>query len=506
MKNIGKRTKLAIALLAIGAHGQAAFAGKADDTLNAAFSTEIATLDSYKESTREGGVIGRLIFDGLVSKNFATGEFVPELAETYKLLSDTQIEFKIRKGVKFHNGDTLTADDVVFTLNMVSRPDFGARYAIAVNWIDKSEKIDQDTVRLTMKAPYPLALEMLSGNLPIYSKAYYEKVGAQGMAVQPIGTGPYKVVEVTPGSSFKLERFDSYYKGGQKQNPKIRYINFRILPERNTQYTELMGGTLDWLWKIPKDDLTRLASVPGIQVSNSPIMRFAYIQMNPNIANSPLANALVRQAVNYAINRTNIRDALRDKSAQIINSVCNPLQFGCETNVTAYDFNPEKAKQLLKEAGFENGFTLNMVSSGDSYGIPEAMKADLAKVEINLELHNLQYAAAVDQWRSGKLDLFYDDWGSYGVGDVALSVGNFFSGTGDDLVKDPEIVPLVQEADTTMDRERRQSLYSKALQIVADKAYWVPLWVDNINTAMSKDLDVKVNPDEFVPFYDAQWK
>ncbi|TIT69825.1 MAG: peptide ABC transporter substrate-binding protein, partial [Mesorhizobium sp.] len=114
------------------------------------------------------------MYDGLVSKDFKTGEFVPELAESYKFNSDTQIDFKIRKGVKFHDGSPCTADDVAFTLNLVSRPDFGAKYAIAVNWIDKAEKLDNDTVRLTMKAPYPLALEMLAGNVPIYSKAYYE--------------------------------------------------------------------------------------------------------------------------------------------------------------------------------------------------------------------------------------------------------------------------------------------------------------------------------------------
>ncbi len=96
-----------------------------------------------------------MVYDGLVSKDFKTGEFVPELAESYKILSDTEIEFKIRKGVQFHNGDPLTAEDVTFTLNMVSRPDFPAKYAIAVNWIDKAEKVDDDTVRLTMKAPYP---------------------------------------------------------------------------------------------------------------------------------------------------------------------------------------------------------------------------------------------------------------------------------------------------------------------------------------------------------------
>ncbi|MDG9793483.1 ABC transporter substrate-binding protein [Brucella anthropi] len=498
--------RLALILLATTAFCNPAIASKADDTLNAAFTREIATLDTYKESTREGPIVGRLIYDSLLSKDFKTGEFIPELAESYKVDSDTEITFKIRKGVKFHNGDPLTAEDVVFTLNLVSKPDFGAKYDIAVNWIKDAEKVDDDTVKLTMKSPNPLALEMLAGNLPIYSKAYYEKVGTNGMAVKPVGTGPYKVVAVTPGSSLTLERFDDYYKGGQKENPKIKNIVFRILPERNTQYTELMNGTLDWVWQVPKDDALKLENLQNIKIDTAPIMRFAYIQMATNIAHSPLANQLVRKAIAHAINRTEIRDAFQGNDAQIINSACNPVQFGCETDVATYDYNPSKAKELLKEAGFEAGFTLNMVTSGGGSGVPEAVKADLEKVGIKLELHNFQYAAAIEQWRSGKLDLFYDDWGSYGVGDVGLSVANFFKGTGDDVVKDPEVIPLLDKAGKIMDRDERKQLYSKALKLIADKAYWVPLWVQNVKTASSKDLALTVSPDEFVPFYDAEWK
>ncbi|QRM33007.1 ABC transporter substrate-binding protein [Microvirga sp. VF16] len=506
MKNTGTKYKVALGLLALTALSQPAMAGKANDTLNVAFGSEIETLENYKATSREALSVARVLYDGLVSKDFKTGQFVPELAESYKFLSDTQMEFKIRKGVKFHNGANLIVDDVVFTLNLVSRPDFGARYAIAVNWIDKAEKLDDDTVRLTMKAPYPLALEMLAGNLPIYSKAYYEKVGAQGMATKPVGTGPYKLVELTPGVGVKLERFADYYKGGQKENPQIKTLNFRVLPERNTQYAELLGGNIDWIWRVPKDDVARLSTRPNVTVQSTPIMRFDYIAMDPNVPNSPLADVRVRKAINHAINRKEIRNAFKGESSPIINSACNPVQFGCETNVTSYDFDPQKAKALLKEAGHEKGFRLSMVISPDGVAVAEAVKANLAAIGIDLTINNLQYAAGVEQWRNHKQDLYSADWGSYGIGDVALSTGAFFAGTGDDVVNDREIVPLVTEASNIIDPERRKALYSKSLKLIADKAYWVPLWVWNMNTAMSKDLDLSINPDEFIPFYDAQWK
>ncbi|TIS11302.1 MAG: ABC transporter substrate-binding protein, partial [Mesorhizobium sp.] len=324
--------------------------------------------------------------------------------------------------------------------------------------------------------------------------------------VKPIGTGPYKLVELTPGVGVKLERFPDYYKGGQKENPKIGKINFRVLPESNTQYAELLNGNIDWIWRVPKDDIQRLASQPGVQVESSAIMRFDEISMDPHVPNSPLADVRVRKAVNYAINRKEIRDAFKGESSPIINSACNPVQFGCETDVTTYDYNPEKAKELLKEAGFEKGLNLSMIISPEGVAVAEAVKANLAAVGINLAINNLQYAAGIEQWRNHKQDMYYSDWGSYGVGDVALSVGDFFAGTGDDVVNDPEVVAPIVEASKIMDRDRRKALYSKALKLIADRAYWIPLWVWSMNTARSKDLDLHINPDEFIPFYDATWK
>jgi peptide/nickel transport system substrate-binding protein len=102
--------------------------------------------------------------------------------------------------------------------------------------------------------------------------------------------------------------------------------------------------------------------------------------------------------------------------------------------------------------------------------------------------------------------LLLTNWGSYGVGDVGLSVGQFFSGTGDDLAKDKEVIPLLETANASMDRDRRKSDYSKALKIIADQAYWVPLWTYNVITAHNKDLNVTQNADEFIEFYRATWK
>lgn len=494
--------------LALSLGAAAALAGKADDTLNAAFSAEVTTLDPYKESGREGLVLARAIYDGLLYKDPKTGEFKPELAESYKVADETTIDFTLRKGVKFHNGQEMTADDVVYTLNLVSSKDYNARYQIAVDWIDKVEKTGDNAVRLRMKRPNPLALEMLAGNLPIYPKAYYEQAGSQGMAIKPVGAGPYRVVDVTPGSRYVLERFDQYYAGSPKGAAKIKRLVMRVQPEANTQYAELVSGQLDWIWRVPPDDARNLARQARVAVSNAQIMRFAYLAMNPHYQDgkSPLADVRVRQAINMAIDKASIVKALVGGASSPIASACNPIQFGCETDVVTYPFDPAKAKALLAEAGHANGIKLDLVFSSVPKVQVEAIAANLAKAGVQVTLNEQQYAPAISAWREGRAPLLLTNWGSYGIGDVGLSVGQFFSGTGDDIAKDKELIALLQSANATMDQARRKTQYSQALKLIAERAYWAPLWTYNVNTAHSKDLDIVQNADEFVDFPRAAWK
>lgn len=485
-----------------------AVASRADDTLNAAFLGEVATLDNYKETGREGLILARLIYDSLLRKDFTTGDFKPELAESYQQVDDTTIDFKLRKGVKFHDGQEMTADDVVYTLNLVSSPDYQARYQIAVEWIEKAEKVDDYSVRLKLKKPNPLALEMLAGNLPIYPKKYYEAVGPAGMGVKPIGTGPYRLTAITPGTRFVFERFDDYYANSPKGQAKIKRLIMRVLPEANTQYAELMNGGLDWIWRVPPDDAKNLARNPKIEIRNAEILRFAYVALNPKYdgGKSPLADVRVRRAINHAVNREAIVKALIGGASRVLYTPCHPAQFGCTTDVATYPYDPARAKALLVEAGYPNGFKIELVISSMPRVQAEAIGADLAKVGIQLVLNEQQYAPATTMWREGRAPMLMRNWGSYGIADSGLSTGQYFSGTGDDLYKDPELVGPVQQANTSTDRELRQVKYVKAAQRVAEQAYWLPLWTYSVTTAQNKELEVSLNPDEFIDFFRAHWK
>lgn len=497
------------AAIAIATVSGQAMAGKADDTLNAAFEEEVSTLDGYKEISRSGLILARMLYDNLLMKDIKTGEFRPALAESFKIVDDKTIDFVIRKGVKFHDGKELTADDVEYTLNQVTKKEYNTRYQITVNWIDVVEKTGPYSVRIRMKSVYPLALEMLAGPLPIYPKHHLEVVGSAGMSAKPIGTGPYRLVEMTTGTRFVLERFDQHYADSPKGRPAIKRLVVKVLPEANVQYAELMNGQLDWIWRVPQDASKRLSSRSNLTVKSAPILRFAFMGMNPNYngGKTPVADVRVRQAINHAVNKDSIIKALVGGASESIAAACHPIAFACSQDVTKYTYDPNKAKALLAEAGYPNGFPLELLTATNfPRAQVEAIAANLTAVGIETSINEQQSAVMRTNYLDGKAPTYLSSWGAYGIADAGLGTSPFFGGTGDDVVKDPQVVAELKAADSTLDREVRKKHYEAAQKRVANQAYWLPLWAFSVNTAQSSNLSLDVDPDEFVPFYKAAWK
>lgn len=503
----GRRmTTAAAALLLAAGLATPTLADKANNTLNVAFAAEPEPLDSYKIAGRQGLILARHIYDGLLYKNLDTGEIVPALAESWEFTGPLTMEFTLRQGVTFHNGAAFTADDVVQTLNTVITPEYGTRYSISVDWIESVEKLDDYKVRINMSKPFAGAVEMLADALPIYPHEFFAENGSEGMTRTPVGTGPYKLVAQDPGVRYDMERFADHYAGSPKAGATIDKIVVRTIPEMNTQYAELMSGGLDWIWRIPPDQASRLEG--RVQLVSAPIMRIGYVGFAPEALNgdSPIADKRVRQAINHAVNRPAIVDAFAGGASKVLNTPCNPAQFGCVQDVTSYEYNPEKAKELLTEAGYADGFEMEMVFAAMPRPISEAVAGDLAKVGITAVLNEQQYSAGIGKWRAKEIPAFFSNWGSYGIGDVVFILSNFFGGGADDLVQDAEVAAWLKTADTSTDRAVREENYALAVKKIADEAYWMPMYNFNVNYGMSEDLNFTPHPDEFARWWSASWK
>lgn len=485
-----------------------AMANKADDTVHIAFAKELDNADIYFSSARESTVFGYAVFDPLVERDLKTGEWVGNLAESFKWVDDTTLEFKLRQGVKFHNGEPFDADDVVFTFNHFSDPKTAVAMPNTVDWIKKAKKVDQYTVRVYLKKPFPAALDYIQSAIPIYPDQYYQKVGPEGFSKKPVGTGPYEVVSIDPGRSYTLKAFKDYHKGGPRHEARIENVEVRSIPDMNTQIAELFSGSIDFMWQVPEDQAKKIAAQGKFTVVKAPTMRFGYISLDARGRSGdkvPMTDIRVRQAINHAIDRKAIRDAFYTPESKIINSICNPLQFGCEQDVKSYGYDPELAKKLLAEAGYPHGFSTSLYAYRDREAA-QAMVQMLADVGIKANLTFLQYAALAEKELHGQVPMGFVTWGSGSIPDVSASTSKFFDGSAIDDANNPKLTALLKAGDTTTNVEARKENYSKALKLIADQAYWVPLWTYTANYVMSPALDYKPTSDEIVRFFDMGWK
>lgn len=496
-------------LVSAFALASSAYASKATNTLVFASDSEPDNISQYHNNLREGTLLGSLIWDGLVYRDPNTGEYLPSLASGWSMVDPSTIDFDIRQDVKFHDGTPLTADDVVFTLNFVTKPESKIVTLQTVSWIKGAEKLGDYKVRLQMKAPFPPALEYLSSTVPIYPKAYIERVGMEGFSAKPIGTGPYKVASITHGVGVKLYKNQSYFKESPQGQPHIGHLEFRVIPDAETRIAELMTGGIDWAWRVAPDQAVHLKEMPNLQIKSGGTMRIAFLTLDASGTssnNSPFMDVRVRQALNYAIAKKGLASELIGGESQPLDVACFPGQFGCDANAARhYDYDPEKAKQLLAEAGYPHGFETDLYAYRDR-DIAEAIIGNLRAVGIKVNLRYLKYAALREQQLKGLAPMSLQAWGSYSIQDASASTGSWFGGSSDDTVKDPEVVNWVTMANTSQDPETRKQNYSKALAKISQEAYWAPLFNYSLNYAFTSDLDFRPYPDELPRFTQSKWK
>lgn len=503
------RTALLGSVLALCLAPGAALAGKAADTLVYASDSDLENVSPYHNNMREGVILMHHVWDGLVLRDVKTGKYVPLLAKSWTWIDPTTLELALRTDVKFHNGDPLTADDVVFTVNYVLTPEAKVVAKQNVMWMAGAEKVDAHTVRIKLKEPFPAAMEYLAAAVPIYPKAYFEKVEIEGFAKAPVGTGPYKIVSATSGQGVKMVRNPDYMKDGPKGQPKIGKLDFRVIPDGESRVAELMTGGVDWIWRVPSDQADSLRSVPEISVLSSETMRVAFLifeMQSDDPAMKPFKDERVRKAVSMAIDRQAMVDNLVRGGSRVMNAACFVEQTACvQDTVVKYAYDPAKAKALLKEAGYPDGFDTEMYAYRER-DYAEAMIGYLQAVGIKAKLNFLKYPAMRGELHAGKSPITMNTWGSYSVNDASAFTGNYFKGSGDDRSRDPEVAAWLKEADSIVDESKRLELYGKALKRISEKAYVLPLFSYSANYAFTKDLAFTAQPDELPRFYAASWK
>lgn len=315
------------------------------------------------------------IVESLFRLDRQTGELVPHLALGYEQIDDLTLRVKIREGVSFSNGEAVDAEAVKFSLETLA---VEPTQVVALGPVSHVDVVDQYTVDVVTKAPFPLLALSLALNGHVVPPAYYQEVGPDGFASHPIGSGPFKFESRVSGQSITLVRNDDYWRGAAA----FERVEYRPIPEDSSRIAALLAGEIDIATNIPASQYERLDQARGVDVAT--VLGFsAKMVILDSLDGSPIKDPRVRQAINYAVDKELLLDVLYDGHGQV--STCQlstPVFFGYNPQLEPYPYDPERARALLAEAGYANGITIDYkyrTSSGDGE-LTEAIAAMLEEV------------------------------------------------------------------------------------------------------------------------------
>jgi len=485
---------------------------KKKDTLVVGQYERLTTLDHYQSTLRSTIQIGYMVWDALVTRNPDTGEIIPGLARSWKTIDPVTWEFKIQPGVKFHNGNPCNAEAVRYTIEeRILDEKQKSPQAGNFKWVKKVEVVDDVTFRIITHNPYPIVLERLN-TLFVYDPGYCRQVGDQKVAEAPMGSGPYQFVKWDRGSQIVFKKNPNYW---QKGIPKIDNIIYRIIPEVSTRAAELISGGIDFGLNFTPDLWDTFKKSPHAEPMGVPILRVNFWQFDGSgvASKGPWNDKRVRQAISHAIDRKAIIQEVMGGHGGVLYGPCNPLHWGYDPIVEklGYEYNPDKAKALLKEAGYEKGFEMdiwqyeayqnqpNQAAMGylEQVGIKCTLKDYSGNTGQLIKLRNARKITGVGNFT----------WGSYNIFDAdAILPAWFMVKEGKCYNLDQELDGWLQEARDSVDPAKRKALYSKAQKRIMEEAYWMPFNIVHQVYAKHKDLNLVAGKDEVPRYNEAFWK
>jgi peptide/nickel transport system substrate-binding protein len=487
---------IALVLAAVGSS-----AAQPGETVTLGFRNLPFSLEPHVSELNAGLVNGN-IFDKLLHRA-AKGELEPGLATSWKWVSDTVLEFQLRRGVRFHNGDGLTADDVKYSFERALDPAKKLSWGGQLRGI-KAVAIDGDTVRVITDRPLPALIGQLAG-FAIVPRKHVEKVGDQAFSAAPVGTGPWRFVEWKRDQYIRLEAFDHHWRG----KPPFRHLVVRGLPDAATRIAELKTGGVDLVWWPPIDIIPELARQPNLHVSSVPGTRVHYVALDMRVP--PFDNKLVRQAANYAIDKQALIGKLMGGRAVPVSTVLAPLVFGYDADVAPYPHDPKKARELLAQAGYPNGVDITLHCASAAYQTNfEVMGQMLTEVGIRTTTRRWEFGPAWWKFRGeGKAtngyywDLARADLDPHGTL-YTLYHTEPVGGVGKWYARVPGLDALIDQAQTTSDPPQRKHLYARIQRLIREEAPTIFLFAQHQTLAMSKRLDYQARPNEALWMFDAK--
>ena len=458
------------------------------------------------------------IYDRLIDFKPGTTRLIPALAKSWEISEDQMVyTFKLREGVNFQTtryftpSRELTADDVLFSFNRQLRKDHPYHLVGGGNYqyfqgmgmhklIDSVEKLDDYTVRISLKKPEaPFLANLAMPFMSILSAEYAAKLADEGkqsdIDIKPLGTGPFAFKRYLKGSTVRYSSHKDHWRG----KPAIDNLIFAITPDASVRYLKLKKGECDLVIYPSPADIAQIKKQDNLVLAEKDGLNIGYLAMNTEKA--PFNNLLVRQAIAHALNKDAYIKAIYLGNAEKAINPYPPSQWSYHEEVTTYEFNPEKAKALLQKAGLPEGFKTTIWTlpvsrpyNPDGRKMGEMMQQDLAAVGIKAELISYDWGTYLDKVKDGEHEIVQLGWaGDNGDPDNFLytlfSCDSVKRGSNNSRYCQEEFEKLIQQARMESDFETRDKLYRKALQVFSADVPIIPIAHAKVFRALSSRVE-----------------
>lgn len=450
------------------------------------------SLDPITVTDGESFKVTKNIFDTLVNFGEQDTEIEGGLASEWEAAEDgLTYTFQLEEGVTFHDGTDFNAEAVVANFDRWAAGDadqfpyygsmFGGFGDEEGHVIESVEATGDYEVTITLKRPMaPFLKNLAMSPFGIASPTAFEEQG-DAFGDNPVGTGPFKFVEWNRNDTVRIEKNEDYWIDGE---PKLDEVVFRSIPDNSGRLNALLAGEIDLADGINPSDAETIEGDENLQLFERPSMNVGYLGLTNT--REPFNDPLVRQAMNHAIDRQAIIDAFFEGRGEVAKNPMPPVISGYNDSIEGYEYDPEKAKELLEEAGLGDGFEMELWAMPvprpympDGQKVAEAIQSDLAEVGITAEIVSYEWATYLEKAANGEADAFLLGWtGDNGDADnflyVLLDQDNIGSNNYT-YYENQELHDILIEAQTEVDEEVRNDLYMQAQEIIHEDAPWVPL-------------------------------
>ncbi len=468
-------------------------AQKAKDTMRVALAEALPTVDSYYSNSNDGSFYYREVYEPLVRYDDGAGKFVGALAKSWKHVDDKTLEFELREDVKFHNGKPFDADDVVYLTNWRKDPALRITAAVRLQWIDRAEKIGPYKVRIYALEPTAPDLNLLAANMFYYDSNIHSNLKDKSdYGRNPIGTGPIKVTKFDVQSQgLHVERFEEFNHG-----PKPLWKNLIgvPIPDRETQTAHMIAGTIDIMRVANKSQYDDLPKMPNIiAYSRDQLTHLElYLDARDRAKQPALNDVRVRRAIFMAVDRAELAKHIVPGEAHVVDSYCDAVMFACpDMGLKQRTYDPAAAKKLLEEAGYKDGFDMEIVTRALSREAGVAIAGMLRKIGIRASVQHVTMNVYRDRRNDGSIQAVVADTPIGNMPDTSNAFRLYFGSEASSFADDKQMFAWEQEGLATIDVDKRKAIYAKMQQKLFDDAYILPIssWPDTF--VHNKDVTIE---------------